>query len=242
MRFATACQLLAIALLAGACDSHDTTLPIDHQTTTIHLTQAQAATLVSRVTTLAPVHPELAWLADSVSLVLKAGAEANRIEITTDLASGPFYAVGLQRAITTSTNSSATFDLIAFNDPTSPTDFIIVDGYRSTVATQPPQSASGNFGVSSNGTISGHLFHVAGSTVSAWRADAGTASVATGTTGAACAGFPLTGGVTCTQAALQASFTITGAHHDNGAQPTDVRSASLSPVSVAGIQLRFLFP
>jgi hypothetical protein len=231
-----------VALLVVGCDYHDGTSPLTDGNK-IHLTQAQAATLVSRISVVAPVHSELAWLADSVGLVLKAGAEADRIEVTTDLATGPFYAVGLQRGVTTASNSFATFDLIAFNDPANPTAFIIVDGYRAIIATQPPQSASGTFGQStSNGIMSGHLFLVAGSSVSAWRAETGTASVATGTMGGVCAAFPLTGGVTCTQAALQSSFTISEARHDNGVEPTDTRGASLSAATVAGVLLRFQFP
>ena len=243
MRAAATSPLLAFALLLGACDTRETTLPFGGDPGTIHLTPTQAAALVSRVTLLAPVHAELAWLADSVSLVLKAGAQADRVDITTDLAPGPFYAVGLQRAITTSTNSAATFDLIAFNDPSNPTAFIIVDGFRSVVATQPPTSVTGTFGATtSNGIVSGHLFHVTGGVVAAWRAEAGVATMNTGTPGAACVDFPLTGGVTCAQTSLHSSFSITMARHDNGAQPNDTRSATLPLTRVAGVLLRFQFP
>ena len=242
MRLFFACLFAASGVMCAGCDYHDGTSPLTNGNT-IHLTQAQAATLVSRVTVLAPVHSELAWLADSVGLVLKAGAEADRIDVTTDLATGPFYAVGLQRAVITASNSFATFDLIAFNDPANPTAFIIVDGYRSVIAALPPVSASAPFGqATSNGMVAGHLFLLAGGSVSAWRAEAGTASVARGTMGGACAAFPSTGGVTCSQAALETSFSISAARHDNGVQPTDTRSASLPATSVAGVLLNFQFP
>lgn len=202
---------------------------------TIHLSASQAAVLVSRVKTIAPVHPELAWLGDSVSLVLTSGAEADRIDLSTDLAPGPFYAVGLQRSIVTSTNSFATFDLIAFDDPSNPTDFVIVDGYSPGSGTTPPTSVAGPFGGS---TMNGHLFHVAGSTVSAWRAQAGGGTFATGAGGGACTGFQAQSGVTCTAAALQTSFSITTATPDGGSSG-DARHASLAATSVAGILLTF---
>jgi hypothetical protein len=206
----------------------------------IQLTSSQAALLVSRVSQIAPVHPELSWLADSISLVLKSGAFADRIEVVTDLGDGPFYAVGLQRAIKTS-NASATFDLIAFDDPSNPTNFIIVDGWSQSSNSTTPSSVTGPFGQEASIQLSGHLFHVSGSTVTAWRAESGTASFVAGAAGGACDGFQPTGMVTCAQSALQSTFSIEVARHDDGAQPSDTRSASLSATDVTGILLIFQF-
>jgi hypothetical protein len=191
----------------------------------------------SSITELAPVHPELAWLADSARLVLKSGAEADLIPITTDLAAGPFYAVGLERGVQASATSFSTFDLIAFNDPSNPTDFVIVDGFT-TGAGAPPTSASGDFG----GAVKGHLFHVDGNTVTAWRAEAGVASLSTASMGDACTGFASGVGVNCAQTTLTAAFTITSALEDSGGQPSGTRTASLTPTTVAGILLSFNFP
>jgi len=193
---------------------------------------------MARITELAPVHPELAWLADSANLVLKSGAEADVIPITTDLAAGPFYAVGLQRGVQVSAIAFSTFDLIAFNDPSNPTDFIIVDGFMSGTGT-PPTSASGAFGGSA---VNGHFFHVAGNTVTAWRAQVGTATLSTGPVGNSCTGFASTMSVTCAQSALTAEFTIDSAVQDSGVQTSGTRSASLAATSVAGILLSYSFP
>jgi hypothetical protein len=193
---------------------------------------------MARITELAPVHPELAWLADSANLVLKSGAEADVIPITTDLAAGPFYAVGLQRGVQVSAIAFSTFDLIAFNDPSNPTDFIIVDGFMSGTGT-PPTSASGAFGGSA---VNGHFFHVAGNTVTAWRAQVGTATLSTGPVGNSCTGFASTMSVTCAQSALTAEFTIDSAVQDSGPQTSGTRSASLAATSVAGILLSYSFP
>jgi hypothetical protein len=234
MRFERASVGLVVgSLFAIGCGS-DTTGP---HGPTITLTAAEATVLMARITELAPVHPELAWLADSANLVLKSGAEANIIPITTDLAAGPFYAVGLQRGVQVSFNTFSTFDLIAFNDPSNPTDFIIVDGFMSGTGT-PPTSASGAFGGSA---VNGHLFHVAGNTVTAWRAQAGTATLSTGSVGNSCTGFVSTV-VTCAQSTLTAEFTINSAVQDSGPQTSGTRSASLAATTVAGILLSYHFP
>jgi hypothetical protein len=205
----------------------------------ITLTAAQATTLMARITELAPVHPELAWLADSANLVLKSGAEADVISLTTDLGAGPFYAVGLQRGVQVSFSSYSTFDLIAFNDPSNPTDFIIVDGFV-TGTGAPPTSASGTFGGSA---VNGHLFHVDGNTVTAWRAQGGTATLSTGSVGNPCTGFASDiGTISCAQAALTAEFNIDSAVQDSGAQTAGARSASLAARTVSGIRISYGFP
>ncbi|MGH7623902.1 MAG: hypothetical protein ACREOJ_01120, partial [Gemmatimonadaceae bacterium] len=240
MRVSLVCGLAGITVLLGACSS-DSTGPINGQP--IHLTQAEVSALESQVTKLAPVFPELAFLADSVSVVLQAGAEADPVDITTDLGAGPFYAVGLQRAFSNGATSFTTFDFIAFNDPANPTDFIIVDGYAPGDGPTTPQSASGSFGDASSGIVfTGHLFHVSDNVVLAWRALAGTASMATGTTGGDCVAFQGTAGVTCTQAAMQASIEITQSEPQSATQGGESRSASLSSASVAGVLLSFEFP
>jgi hypothetical protein len=235
MRFGRASVGLVVgSLFAIGCGS-DTAGP---HGPTITLTAAEATILMDRITELAPVHPELAWLADSARLVLRSGAEAVVIPVTTDLGAGPFYAVGLQRGVQVSAIAYSTFDLIAFNDPSNPTDFIIVDGFMGGTGT-PPTSASGAFGGSA---VNGHLFHVAGNTVTAWRAEGGTATLSTGSVGNSCTGFQSTGGITCAQSTLTAEFTIDSALEDSGGQTSGTRSASLAATSVPGILLSYHFP
>jgi hypothetical protein len=192
---------------------------------------------MARITELAPVHPELAWLADSANLVLKSGAEADVISLTTDLGAGPFYAVGLQRGVQVSFSTYSTFDLIVFNDPSDPTDFIIVDGFITGTGT-PPTSVTGAFG----GAVNGHLFHVAGNAVTAWRAQAGTATLSIGALGDACTGFVSDAAVTCALSTLTAEFNIDSAVQDSGPQTSGPRSASLAATTVAGILLSYHFP
>jgi hypothetical protein len=235
MRFERASVGLVVgSLFAIGCGS-DNTGP---HGPTVTLTAAEATVLMARITELAPVHPELAWLADSANLVLKSGAEADVISLTTDLGAGPFYAVGLQRGVQVSAIAFSTFDLIVFNDPSNPTDFIIVDGFMSGTGT-PPTSATGAFG----GAVNGHLFHVAGNTVTAWRAQTGTATLSTGSVGNPCTGFASdVATITCAQSTLTAEFTIDSAVQDSGVQTSGTRSASLAATTVAGILLSYSFP
>src|SRR5690242_11333950 len=116
---------LAGSLIIAGCGGDSS--PTSPQT--IHLTAAQATAIKNRVVQLAPVHPELSWLADSVALVIGAGVEVNQVDVTTNLPGGPFYAVALQRTIRTSFSGASTFDVIMFNDPSNPTDFMIVSGW-----------------------------------------------------------------------------------------------------------------
>lgn len=100
------------------------------------------------------------------------------------------------------------------------------------------RSARGAFGGSA---VNGHLFHVAGNTVTAWRAQAGTATLSTGSVGNACTGF-VSVVVTCAQSTLTAEFTINSAVQDSGPQTSGTRSASLAATTVAGILLSYHFP
>ena len=95
---------------------------------TIELSAAQAAAIRSRVAQLAPVHPELAWLADSLGLVVGAGLQARRVDVTPNIYDRPFYAVALQRTMKASSLSWATFDIVMFSNPSEPADSIVARG------------------------------------------------------------------------------------------------------------------
>jgi hypothetical protein len=222
--------IAALATLAG-CGGDTTSPTLGDQ---IQLTSTQTAALLARVEELAPVHPDLAWLADSAQLVLKTGATADRIHITVAGTEQSYYAVGLQRAIARPTNSFATFHLIAFSDPSNPTDWVIANGYASSAGSTPPTSVTGSYG---GDAVFTHLIHVDGHTATDWVATAGLASLANALTGSACSGFPTTQGVTCFESTLLASFNVTAASPQN--QPSNTRTASLASVAVPGILLRF---
>jgi hypothetical protein len=223
--------LAAYAL--GACSDSGSPNP-----TVIHLTQAQATAVVSGVSQVAALHPEIAFLADSAGLVLKSGAEADAVNITTDLGAGPFYAVALQvvNVVTGSNNFISTtnsFYFIAFNNPSNPTDFIVIDGFKQNNSSTIPTEASAAFGGS---TVVGHMFHIDGGTIAAYRATTGSAALTSGSPGASCDLLPLPSNVTCAQTSLQATFSIIQADRDNGGVLSGHKAASLSQTTVAGIR------
>ena len=230
------------ALIAGVgfivgCGSDGTTDP-EQFGTDVTLSATQATNLTTAITYIGRAHSDLKWLGDSANLVLKSGAVAKRVNISTNLASGPFYAVSLQRGVASSTHSFATFDFIAFDNPSHPTAFIVVDGYADGAGTAPPTSASGRFETLGGGVF-GHLFLVSGNIVEGWRSELGEASLIGALTGPPCEVFQGGGGVTCSQSLLQTTFTISIASHDNVVPPADTRFASLSTTNVSGVLLSF---
>lgn len=230
---------ISMLCLAVACMSGCGGAGTDPTTTGTGLTSAESALLIARVQQIAPVHPELAWLADSVSVALGAGTEPTPVDLSTDLATGPFYAVALHRAFVRSTTSLGTYDVIAFNDPSNPTDFIIVDGWSAASSPTPPASVSGTFGAAtSSSAVTAHFFHISGNTVAAWRATTGGATLAADTVGAACTAFQATAGVTCAQASMKASFNVISAASDSSSS-SSTRHATLSSSTVGGVLLTF---
>jgi hypothetical protein len=224
--------VVLVSSFALACGSDNSTGPA----TTLTLSATQATVLMNKIIQIAPLHTDIAWLADSANLVLRSGAQADLIPLSMTTGAGPFYAVGLQRRVQLTGTAFSTFDLIAFNDPSNPTDFLIVDGFNS--GATPPTSTTGSF----DGAVNGFLFHIDGSTISAWRAVLGSGTLTSGAPGSACAGFQSSAGVTCAQASLSATFTITGAFQDAGPTSNTVAQASLASAMVSGIVLGYVIP
>src|SRR5687768_10183975 len=119
-------QTLALALAASACLEPSATGP---KPVSITLTASQAATLNARIYQIAPRSPDIAWLADSANLVLKAGAVVDSTSIDVSIGGGPYYAVSLQRHVSHPTAPFTTFDAIYFNDPSNPTRFVILSAF-----------------------------------------------------------------------------------------------------------------
>lgn len=233
MRFGRMSVGLVSALLAVGCGGDKVTGPESQ----IFLSDAQATTLMNKIIQITPIRSQISWLADSANLVLRSGAEANLVAINTNLAPGPFYAVGLQRRVQLTGSSFSTFDLIAFDDPSNPRNFFIIDGFNSGTGA-PPTSTSGNF----DGPVNGYVFHVEGSTIYAWRAALGTATLTSGTPGTACTGFQSSSGVTCALTSLSASFNIGAAFQDVGPPSNSTVLAVLNTTTVSGIMLGYQAP
>lgn len=223
-----------LCLVLAGCSTDDGTGPTTGDLIT--LTAAQAAALVSSVESFGALDPNLASLADTVDVILKAGAEAKRIDVTTDLGSGPFWAVSLHMPSTMSSPASSTFHVIAFNEPNNPTQFIILGGWAQGSGSTPPTTVNGSLsGPTSTTSVTAHLFSVSGSAVSVWHATSGGSVLTSSTTGQSCPGF--TGPGTCVRGAMDVSFSITGTVAGAGSAATGQRTASGTVTGIPGIRL-----
>ena len=191
--------LAATVALASCGDS-----PTDPNPPTITLSAQQAATLVGYAEALADVHPDLEWLADSIELVVRAGAQAKRIVVSENGEPVGLYAVSLQRDVRTSTSSFATWHLFAFDNASSPSAFIVADGYAPGSGTTPPTSVNGGFGGQS---VHAFVITVDDALIDPRRAIAGGATFEVSSVGGACPGTP-PAGTTCSNAEMEVGFDI----------------------------------
>lgn len=238
MKIRNAWMVAGLAAVMG-CESDNTVVGVTTGQV-IHLTNAQAAALVSHMGTISSKDPSLAALADSARFVLTAGAEARQIAVTTDLGDGPYWAVSMHRSRAgtgASPQSWSTFHVIAFNEPNNPTRFIVLGGYSSASGTTPPVSVSGSIGSSASSSLTSHLFSVSGTQVSAWHASGGTVALTATPLAESCVGFTATG-MTCLRSTMSATFNITSTVAGNGT--TGQRTASSSGAQTApGVRLIF---
>ena len=198
----------------------------------ITLSASQAAALVARIESFGAADPTLDALADTVDVVIKAGAQARRVEIVNSEGASTFYAVSLQRTHPVAPAWS-TFHVIAFNDPTNPTLFVILGGFNQAQSATPPNTVTGPIGATSSSSLTGHLFSVFGNQLSTWNASGGTSYMTAGATTTVCTGW--TGPGTCVTSLMDASFTITGSVAVYGT--TGERTWSGNITSIPGISM-----
>ena len=200
----------------------------------ITLSAQQAAVIGASAAAIADVHPDLEWLTDSIEVVVRAGAQAKRIVVTSEGVELAYYAVGLQREVITATSSFSTWHLIAFDNPSSPGEFILANGFASSSTTTPPTSVDGGFG---GDDVFAHFIRVDDGVITDWRAITGGATFRTATSGGEC---PVIGtppeGVTCTLGEIEVSFDIVFTTVPAG---NESRTANLLATRVPGAVLRF---
>ena len=220
--------VIAIALVFAGCGDNGIT---DPNPPIITLSAQQAAAIAARAEDIAAVHPDLDWLTDSIEVVVRAGAQAKRIEVRENGEPVGLYAVSLQRDVLTSTSSFATWHLLAFDDASNPTVFFVANGFAQGSGTTPPTSVNGPFGGQS---VFAHLIIIDGSTIDARRATTGGATFAARAIGGAC---PVSGtppaGVTCNLAEMEVGFDIVNVEPAY----TVARTYNLLAVSVPGVKL-----
>ena len=219
--------LAGLSLVAAMGCSEEPTGPTAE---VISLTAAQAAGVVSQVAAFGSSDPLLAALADTIESVVNAGAEARRIQVTTDLGSETFYALSLHRTIASSSSTSSTFHVIAFDDPSNPHHFIILGGSASPSLS----SVSGPIGAGATSSLTAHLFSLSGSVLSSWHASTGNVTLTWMESLQQCAG---NAPPNCIRGSMDAQFAITGTVPGNGT--TGTRSASGTITGAPGIRLAY---
>jgi hypothetical protein len=208
----------------------------------LELTTKQVGALDSTgqvITQANPGNPNLKSLVDSTLLVLTAGVQAKRLDVTTNLTTKPLYFVGVHRAVRQSNSSFSTWTLVGMDDPEKLTSLIEVSGFASSTTTTPPASLSGTIG-DGTGFVNGMLLAVGtGGAVTEWRSTSGPASFSSGPAGAPCPNFTATGNITCTLETMRVKFTINA---PNGTSGGGARSASIATeVDVPAMRLTYTF-
>jgi hypothetical protein len=229
-------SLIVLAFVA-ACSSSDPTNP-GPAPDALTLTTKQIGALDSTgqaITQANPGNATLESLVDSTLLILTAGVEAKRLDVTTNLTTKPMYFVGVHRAVTRTGSSFSTWTLVGMDDPGKLTSLIEVAGFAQSASATAPTSVSGTIG-DGTGIVNGTLIAVGSAgAVTEWRASSGTVSFSSTASSTACPNFPAAGNITCTLETMRVRFTMSAT---NGT----ARSASVTTeVDVPAMRLAYAF-
>lgn len=230
MRVSSVCSCTAAAalVLLAACSSSASTGPNPH---TVQLTAAQAQAISQRLQQIAASNPTLGDLADSIAVGIQAGAVVNSIDLTGDLGDGPFYAFGLKRVFEGAPGFGPELNILAFDNPSDPQNFILIDVMAGTGT---PDAATGSFGTSAGGVV----FQVSGDSLLTWAATGGGVSIMGHGPNGGCGSYQPPSGITCALETMHISFSITSTgpeFNTSGAGPT----ASFAGADLAGVVLTF---
>jgi len=231
--------ILSVALFACS-DSGGTGPGTDPDV--LELTTKQIGSLDSTgqvITQANPGNPNLKSLVDSTLLVLTAGIQAKRLDVTTNLTTKPLYFVGVHRAVSRAGGSFSTWTLVGMDDPGKLTSLVEVSGFAQNATATPPASLGGTIG-DGTGFVNGLLLAVGnGGSVTEWRSTTGSASFSSGAAGAPCPNFTATGNITCSLETMRVRFTVNA---PNGTGGAGARSASVAAeVDVPTMRLTYTF-
>ena len=232
--------MLSCAFLAACSDSEPTqpqNTPDVLQLTTKDVTSLDSTGRV--INQANPGNGTLKSLVDSTLLVLTAGVEAKRLDVTTNLTTKPLYFVGVHRAVTRGASSFSTWTLVGMDDPAKLTSLVEASGFAQNNTGTPPTSLSATIGDGS-GFVNGLLLSVGdGGAVTEWRPNSGTVSFSSTPSTTACPNFPPSGNITCTLETMRVRFAMAAPNGTNGAS---ARSASISAeVDVPAMRLTYTF-
>src|SRR5262249_11849561 len=85
-------------------------------------------------------------LVDSTLLVLTAGVQAKRLDVTTNLTTKPLYFVGVHRAVTSTSGSFSTWTVVGMDDPEKLTSLVGGSEFAQNATATPPASLGGTIG------------------------------------------------------------------------------------------------
>jgi len=234
---------VAVSVAFASCGGSDSSGP-EPTPDVLRLTTKDVGALDStgRVITQAnPGNPTLKSLVDSTLLVLTAGVEAKRLDVTTNLTTKPLYFVGVHRAVSRASGSYSTWTLVGMDDPSKLTSLIEVSGFAQSTTASAPTSVSGTIG-DGTGLVNGLLLAVGdGGSVTEWRAATGPVSFSSSAPGTPCPNFTSSGPVTitCTLETIHARFTMSA---PNGSSGSGARSATVTTeVDVPTMRLTYTF-
>jgi len=236
--FALSC-VVSLALIA--CGDSGSTGP-GTTADVLELTTRQIGALDSTgqvITQANPGNASLKSLVDSTLLVLTAGVQARRLDVTTNLTTKSLYFVGVHRAVSGASASFSTWTLVGMDDPEKLTSLVEVSGFAQSATATPPASLTGTIG-DGTGLVNGLLLAVGnGGSVTEWRSTSGTASFSSSAPGAACPNFTATGNITCTLETMRVRFAVNA---PNGTGGAGARSASVATeVDVPTMRLTYTF-
>jgi hypothetical protein len=228
-----------VLALVAACSGGDSTSP-EPAPDVLQLTTKQIGALDSTgqvITQANPGNPTLKALVDSTLLILTAGVEAKRLDVTTNLTTKPLYFVGVHRAVTRAGGSFSTWTLVGMDDPEKLTSLVEVAGFAQSATGTAPASVTGTIG-DGTGIVNGTLLVVAtGGAVTEWRAATGTVSFSSTASSTACPNFTPGGTITCTLETMRVRFTMSAPSGTGGAS---ARSAAITTdIDVPAMRLTY---
>jgi hypothetical protein len=203
---------IAVAVVATACGSSEITHPTPppDQLTFTGSTLNSLDSTVQVMVQANPGNSTLKSLADSTLLVLTAGIQAKRVDISTNLTSVPLYFVGIHRTINRATNAFSTWTLVGIDDPSHLKNIVEVGGFAQTPTGAAPASVSATIG-DGTGAVNGRLLQVAtGGAVTELAANSGSASFVSDAATEACPGYTPPPNITCAMERMHVKFTISG--------------------------------
>lgn len=206
----------------------------------LKLTPAQISSLDSsghEITNANPGNADLKSLVDSALMVLTAGVEAKRLDVSTDLTTAPLYFVGIHRAYSRAQGSFSTWTVVGMDDPSHLANLVEVGGFAENGSSVAPTSVSGTIGDGS-GIVNALMLEVGNAgAVTEWNAGSGSASFSFGPAGAACPGFTSTPVVTCALETMTVHFSAVATAGSGG---TGARQATVTTdVAVPALRLSY---